>query len=106
MLGALLNECMNHRKFDLEETVGKKLIELEPHHYGRYVGLSNVYAVVKRWDTRSLREAMKKRGVKKFPRFSVVELFGVFHIAHNKSHPNSEETYSLIAKFYCVSNET
>ncbi|KAI9120494.1 hypothetical protein K1719_007527 [Acacia pycnantha] len=27
MLGALLNGCINHRKFDLAETVGKKLIE-------------------------------------------------------------------------------
>ena len=42
ILGALLNGCINHRKFDLAEIVGKKLIELEPHHDGRYVGLSNV----------------------------------------------------------------
>ncbi|KAK4261915.1 hypothetical protein QN277_004850 [Acacia crassicarpa] len=99
MLGALLNGCINHRKFDLAETVGKKLIEIDPYHDGRYVGLSNVYAVVKRWDdARSLREAMERRGVKKSPGFSVVELFGVLHrfIAHDKSHPNSEETYSML----------
>lgn len=99
MLGALLSGCINHRKFDLAERVGKKLIELEPYHDGRYVGLSNVYAVVKRWDdARSLREAMERRGVKKSPGFSFVELFGVLHrfIAHDKSHPHSEQTYSML----------
>lgn len=99
MLGALFHGCINHRKLDLAEIVGKKLIELEPNHDGRYVGLSNVYAVVKRWDeARSLREAMERRGVKKSPGFSFVELFGVLHrfIAHDKSHPSSEETYSML----------
>lgn len=104
MLGALFNGCINHRNFDLAETVGKKLIELEPYHDGRYVGLSNVYAVVKRWDdARSMREAMERRGVKKFPGFSFVELFGVHHrfIAHDKSHPNSEETYPMLNFVVC-----
>ncbi|KAF7808309.1 pentatricopeptide repeat-containing protein [Senna tora] len=99
MLGALLNGCINHRKFDVAEIIGKKLIELEPYHDGRYVGLSNVYAVVKRWDdARNLREAMERRGVKKSPGFSFVELFGVLHrfISHDKSHPNLEETYSML----------
>ncbi|KAA8542799.1 hypothetical protein F0562_023951 [Nyssa sinensis] len=63
MLGALLSGCMNHRKLDLAEIVGKKLIELEPYHDDRYIGLSNVYAVVKRWDeARTMREAMERRG--------------------------------------------
>lgn len=99
MFGALLSGCINHRNFDLAEIVGRKLIELEPNHDGRYIGLSNVYAVVKRWDdARSMREAMERRGVKKSPGFSFVEIAGVLHrfIAHDKTHPNSEETYCML----------
>ncbi|KAK7270152.1 hypothetical protein RIF29_23086 [Crotalaria pallida] len=99
MFGALLSGCINHRNFDLAEIVGWKLIELEPNHDGRYIGLSNAYAVVKRWDdARSTREAMERKGVKKSPGFSFVEISGVLHrfIAHDKTHPNSEETYCML----------
>ncbi|KAK7343317.1 hypothetical protein VNO77_11970 [Canavalia gladiata] len=99
MLGALLSGCINHRNLSLAEIVGRKLIEMEPNHDGRYIGLSNVYAVDKRWDdVRSMREAMERRGVKKSPGFSFVEISGVPHrfIAHDKSHPHSEETYSML----------
>ncbi|KAL0291868.1 UNVERIFIED_CONTAM: Pentatricopeptide repeat-containing protein [Sesamum angustifolium] len=99
MLGALLNGCINHRKLDLAETVGKRLIELDPNHDGRYIGLSNVYAVIRRWDeARSTREAMESRGVKKSPGYSYVEVSGVLRrfIAHDKAHPESEEIYLML----------
>jgi len=99
MLGALLSGCINHRNLALAEIVGRKLIELEPNHDGRYIGLSNMYAVDKRWDdARSMREAMERRGVKKSPGFSFVEISGVLHrfIAHDKTHPDSEETYFML----------
>ncbi|KAK0573032.1 hypothetical protein LWI29_002067 [Acer saccharum] len=101
MLGALLTGCMNHGKLDVAEIVGKKLIELDPDHDGRYVGLSNVYAVFKRWDdARAMREAMEMRGVKKYPGCSFVEMCGTLHrfIAHDKTHPKSENIY-MILKF-------
>ncbi|KAL2323944.1 hypothetical protein Fmac_023002 [Flemingia macrophylla] len=70
ILGALLSGCINHRNLALAEKNGRKLIELEPNYDGRYIGLSNVYAVEKRWDdARSMREAMERRGVKKSPGF-------------------------------------
>ncbi|KDP37513.1 hypothetical protein JCGZ_05952 [Jatropha curcas] len=99
MLGALLNGCMNHGKLDLAETVGRKLIELEPHQDGRYVGLSNVYAIFRRWDkARSMREAMERMGVKKSPGYSFVEMHGALHrfVAHDKSHPSSEQIYMML----------
>ncbi|XP_042005382.1 LOW QUALITY PROTEIN: pentatricopeptide repeat-containing protein At5g08305-like [Salvia splendens] len=98
-LGALLNGCINHREFDLAEIVGKRLVELDPAHDGRYVGLSNVYAVVRRWDkARSTREAMESRGVRKSPGHSCVEVCGVLHrfIAHDKAHPEIEEIYLML----------
>ncbi|XAR54471.1 hypothetical protein NMG60_11029614 [Bertholletia excelsa] len=100
MLGALFNGCMNHRKLDLAEIVGRKLLELEPEHDGRYIGLSNVYAVIKRWDeAKTTREAMEKRGVKKSPGFSFVEIFGTLHrfVAHDKIHPNAEQIYMMLS---------
>ncbi|KAL8201458.1 hypothetical protein R6Q57_012797 [Mikania cordata] len=99
MLGALFNGCINHRNLDLAELVGKKLLELEPDHDGRYVGLSNVYAVIKRWDkARTMREAMDKRGVKKSPGWSFVEILGSTHrfIAHDKTHPQFEQIYDIM----------
>ncbi|GJY47036.1 pentatricopeptide repeat-containing protein [Tanacetum coccineum] len=99
MLGALFNGCINHRNLDLAEVVGKKLVELEPDHDGRYVGLSNVYAVIRRWDeARAMRETMEKRGVKKSPGWSFVEILGSTHrfIAHDKTHPDSEKIYNLL----------
>ncbi|KAM1000032.1 hypothetical protein ACFX2A_006825 [Malus domestica] len=99
ILGALLSRCMNHGELDLAEIVGKKLIEIQPDHDGRYIGLSNVYAFSRRWDdSRSLREAMERRGVKKSPGFSFVEIFGTLHkfIAHDKSYPESGEIYRML----------
>ncbi|PHU17190.1 Pentatricopeptide repeat-containing protein [Capsicum chinense] len=99
MLGALLSGCINHGKLDLAEIVGKRLIDLEPFHDGRYVGLSNVYALKKRWDeAKAMREAMDTRGVKKFPGFSVVEILGTLHrfIAHDKAHPESDQIYTIL----------
>ncbi|POO03546.1 Pentatricopeptide repeat [Trema orientale] len=73
MLGALLSGCINYGRLDLAEIVGGKLIEIEPNHGGRYVGLSNVYSIFQRWDdARRMREAMDRRGVKKFPGLSFV----------------------------------
>ncbi|XP_071694135.1 pentatricopeptide repeat-containing protein At5g08305 [Rutidosis leptorrhynchoides] len=100
MLGALFNGCINHRDFDLAEIVGKKLVELEPDHDGRYVGLSNVYAVINRWDqARTMREEMEKRGVKKSPGWSFVDdiLESPYRfIAHDKTHPQSQKIYELL----------
>lgn len=100
ILGALLSGCVSHGRSDLAEIIGKKLIELEPDHDGRYIGLSNAYAVVKRWaDARTMRQVMERRGVKKSPGFSFVEISGILHgfIAHDKTHPYSEQIYKMLS---------
>ncbi|XP_030448415.1 pentatricopeptide repeat-containing protein At5g08305 isoform X1 [Syzygium oleosum] len=99
MLGALLNGCVNHRRLDIAEIIGRKLIELDPDHDGRYIGLSNIYAVVKRWDdAKVMRAAMEQRGVKKSPGLSFVEIAGTVHrfVARDKTHPSSEEIYVML----------
>ncbi|KAL5722045.1 hypothetical protein ACHQM5_005613 [Ranunculus cassubicifolius] len=99
MLGALLSGCMNHGRLDIGEIVGKRLIELEPEHDGRYVGLSNVYAIARRWeDAKTLRKSMEKKGVKKSPGCSSVDIDGKLHkfIAHDKTHPQSTKIYLML----------
>ncbi|CAN8298729.1 unnamed protein product [Cochlearia groenlandica] len=99
MLGALLNGCINHGNLELAETVGKKLVELQPHNDGRYVGLANVYAINKRYGAaRSMREAMENKGVKKIAGQSIIELDGTPHrfIAHDKTHFNSDKIYTVL----------
>ncbi|KAJ8769991.1 hypothetical protein K2173_009073 [Erythroxylum novogranatense] len=104
MLGALFSGCMNHGKLDLAEIVGRKLIELDPDNDGRYVGLSNIYAVIKRWDeARNMRKAMERRGVKKSPGYSFVEASGAIHrfISHDMSHPSTVEIYLTLHFIVC-----
>ncbi|KNA14503.1 hypothetical protein SOVF_107070 [Spinacia oleracea] len=99
-LGALFSGCMSHGRLDLAEKLGKKLVEVDPHHDGRYVGLSNVYAVIKRWDdAKMMRQAMDITGVKKFPGFSYVEISGNIEMfkAHDKRHPKSVEIYMMVS---------
>ncbi|CAN6805597.1 unnamed protein product [Brassica oleracea] len=99
MLGALLNGCINHGDWELAETVGKRLVELQPDNDGRYVGLANVYAINKRFGAaRSMREAMEKKGVKKVAGHSIIELNGMRHrfIAHDKTHLDFEKIYAAL----------
>ncbi|CAF2118960.1 unnamed protein product [Brassica napus] len=99
MLGALLNGCINHGDWELAETVGKRLVALQPDNDGRYVGLANVYAINKRFGAaRSMREAMEKNGVKKVAGHSIIELNGMRHrfIAHDKTHLDFEKIYAAL----------
>ncbi|XP_043717841.1 pentatricopeptide repeat-containing protein At5g66520-like [Telopea speciosissima] len=72
--GALVGACRIHGNVELGEELGKHLIELEPHHSGRYALLSNIFAVAKRWDDVAVvRKLFKERRVLKNPGNSVVE---------------------------------
>ncbi|XP_011626884.1 pentatricopeptide repeat-containing protein At5g66520-like [Amborella trichopoda] len=73
VLGSLLNACFVHGDDQLGERIGKKLIELEPGHSGRYVGLSNLYAKAGRWgEAEKVRAVMDSRRVRKPPACSMV----------------------------------
>ncbi|XP_020591774.1 pentatricopeptide repeat-containing protein At5g08305 [Phalaenopsis equestris] len=100
LLGALLSACQTHGWMELGEVVGKKLVALEPEHDGRYVGLSNVLAGSERWeDAKKMREEMEKRGVRKAPGRSEIEVGGALQrfIAHDMSHPDSNEVYWMLS---------
>ncbi|TYK26520.1 pentatricopeptide repeat-containing protein [Cucumis melo var. makuwa] len=99
MLGALLSGCMKHGKLDIAKVVGRRLVELDPNHDGRYVGLSNIYAADKRWDdAKNMREAMERKGMKKSPGFSFIEVYGILHrfMAHDKTHGDSKQIFMML----------
>ncbi|KAI5016222.1 hypothetical protein ZWY2020_006073 [Hordeum vulgare] len=99
VLGALLNACHLHGWVELGEVVGRQLVQLQPDHDGRYIGLSNIYAIARRWqEAKKARKVMEERGVKKIPGFSEIDVGGRLHrfIAHDKAHSGSREIYALL----------
>ncbi|CAN6441062.1 unnamed protein product [Victoria cruziana] len=97
--GALLNGCMIHGSVQLGERVANHLIELDPHHSGRYVLLANLYATVGDWDgVRSIRRRMRDRNVTIVPGGSFIEMNGVFDrfLVNDKSHPQSTKIYEML----------
>lgn len=92
--GALLGACRKHGNNEMGKRIGKKLIELQPHHDGFHVLLSNIYASKGEWnDVMEIRGAMMQQGVIKTPGCSMIEADGVVHefLAGDKSHPEMEK---------------
>jgi pentatricopeptide repeat protein len=72
--GALMSSCRMHNNISVGERVGKRLIELEPHHGGRYAVLFNLYVVNGRWeDAKAIRQMMVEKGAKKDTGLSFME---------------------------------
>ena len=97
--GALLNACRIHGDTELGEQVGRRLLELEPNHSGRYVLLSNIYAACGRWDrVAELRRMMRERHVSKTPGCSFIDLGDAIHefVAGDNSHPQLEVIYAKL----------
>lgn len=74
VLGALLGACRLHGATELGDEVGRHLLKLQPHHCGRYVLLSSIYAGAGRWhDASSLRKDMINLGIQKIPSYSMIK---------------------------------
>ncbi|XP_039141221.1 pentatricopeptide repeat-containing protein At1g08070, chloroplastic-like [Dioscorea cayenensis subsp. rotundata] len=101
--GALLGGCRIHENIKIAEDVGKRLLNIQPSHSGRYVLLSNIYATVNRWeDARNVRSMMIANGVAKIPGLSMIELKGAVHqfVAGDQSHPETQKIYSKLAEIF------
>lgn len=97
--GTLLGACKIHGLAELGETIGKKLIELEPAHDGHYVLLSGIYAKAKKWeDVVKVRKLMTNRRTNKVPGWSLIEAHGEVHkfVAGDREHDQSPEIYERI----------
>ncbi|CAL9747657.1 unnamed protein product [Musa acuminata subsp. burmannicoides] len=95
----LLASCKIHKNVNFGEESLKQIIKLEPRHSGDYILLSNIYALVGRWeDAVSVRNQMKEKGITKIPGCSLIELDGTIFefFAEDSSHPQSKEIFSKV----------
>ncbi|KAJ8898636.1 hypothetical protein K2173_004620 [Erythroxylum novogranatense] len=94
--GALLSACRVHSSMDIGLVAADHLFQLAPEQSGYYVLLSNIYAKAGRWqDVTNVRSIMKKKGIKKVPGISNVELNHRVYtfLAGDRSHLQSREIY-------------
>lgn len=81
MWGTLLSACRNHSRLDLAVKAGERLIELNQQVASTYVTMSNLYASIGRWENvRKIRSEMKRRGVRKEPGCSWVEVRNLTYV--------------------------
>ncbi|KAL9235806.1 hypothetical protein vseg_010541 [Gypsophila vaccaria] len=99
VLGAMLGACKIHKNVELGEKAAYKLFELDPDDGGYHVLLSNIYSAASLWDKMSeVRSMMDKKGLRKTPGCSLVELRNELHTFHSGStiHPQSKEIYAYL----------
>ncbi|XP_062098694.1 pentatricopeptide repeat-containing protein At1g34160 [Humulus lupulus] len=93
----LLGASKTYGNVEMAEIASQKLMEMGSSSCGDFVLLSNVYAAHKRWDdVGRVRQAMKKKDVKKIPGFSYTEVKGVIHkfVNGDQSHEKWREIYA------------
>ncbi|XP_022719113.1 pentatricopeptide repeat-containing protein At3g12770-like [Durio zibethinus] len=98
---ALLAACKIHKNTVLGEMAARQLVYLEPQNCGYNVSMSNIYAVANRWnDVARVRKAMKKKGMKKEPGLSSIEVNGYVHefITGDKSHPQIGKINDMVSE--------
>ncbi|RYR43539.1 hypothetical protein Ahy_A08g039941 isoform A [Arachis hypogaea] len=86
----LLAACRAHKNVELAEKVLDKIILVDPENIGAYILMSNIYSSAQRWkDASKLRTYMRKKGLKKTPACSWIEVGYKVHTftAGDKSHP-------------------
>ncbi|KAJ6811321.1 pentatricopeptide repeat-containing protein-like, chloroplastic [Iris pallida] len=76
--GSLLSACRSCGNVEIGERAAAKIIELDPRDAGGYMNLSNGYASCGDFDRAvRVRTAMERKGVRKEPGCSVIEVDGV-----------------------------
>ncbi|XP_058070412.1 pentatricopeptide repeat-containing protein At2g03880, mitochondrial [Magnolia sinica] len=90
----LLGACRVHHNVKLAVYAAKRILELEPNDEGAYILLSNIYANSWRWDdVEDVRKAMRRRGLKKEPGRSWIEVDKQIHafVVGDRSHPQIDD---------------
>ncbi|CAH9074363.1 unnamed protein product [Cuscuta epithymum] len=99
VFGAMLGACKIHKNVELGEKVADKLFELEPDDGGYYVLLANIYASASLWKkVAQVRILMEKKGIRKAPGCSLVDLRNEVHTFYSGStaHPLSKQIYAYL----------
>ncbi|KAL5697794.1 hypothetical protein ACHQM5_028910 [Ranunculus cassubicifolius] len=97
--GALLTACKASGDVETSRSILRHVVELETDDSGVYVLLANIFASSDRWeDAAMVRKIMKRKGVKKFPGSSVIELDGKTHefLVGDTNHPQKRDIHLVI----------
>lgn len=95
----LLSACRVHKNVELAEKVAREIFTIDPKNIGAYTLLSNMYGAAGRWkEAAKLRKTMKKKGMRKKPACSWVEVKNKLHafVAGDKSHPLYEQIHEAL----------
>ncbi|XWS58627.1 hypothetical protein CRYUN_Cryun08bG0051000 [Craigia yunnanensis] len=95
----LLSACRVHKNLELAEKVVKEIFKVDPQNVGAYILMSNIYAAARRWkDAAKMRIFMKKKGIRKEPACSWIEVKNSIHtfISGDKSHPLYNRIYKAL----------
>ncbi|KAJ8645516.1 hypothetical protein MRB53_007264 [Persea americana] len=99
VFGAMLGACKIHQNIELGEKAAYRLFELEPDDAGYHVLLANIYKAASMWeDVAKVRTMMEKRGLKKTPGCSFIELKNEVHTFYSgsTSHPQTKMIYAKL----------
>ncbi|KAL3627314.1 hypothetical protein CASFOL_028677 [Castilleja foliolosa] len=104
--GALIGACRIHGNVDMIKRAAKKFFELEPDNAGKYVVLSNAYAMFGFWkNVAEIRSLMKGSGIKKEPGYSMIEMqkeVHFFFMGHN-THKQTEQIHEWVRDLTFIS---
>ncbi|KAJ8430176.1 hypothetical protein Cgig2_006684 [Carnegiea gigantea] len=97
----LLSACRVHGDLELGKVVGKTILELDPDSPVNYVLISNIFANGGYWkESQVLREAAKRKGLKKDAGQSWVEINKIVHFFYG-----GDDTHPLTSKIHHVLKE-
>ncbi|XP_024533003.1 pentatricopeptide repeat-containing protein At4g21065 [Selaginella moellendorffii] len=97
----MLSACRLQKDVLRAEIAAEKCYEIEPTRPSAYLLMSNLYAALERWDdVEKVRRLMERRGVKKEPGLSCIEVKNRLHEfgAADKSHPQKDLIYEELRK--------
>ncbi|KAL5995975.1 hypothetical protein ACLOJK_026048 [Asimina triloba] len=99
VLEALLSGCKTYKNIDMGVRIADRLLSLDTQNPGIYVMLSNIYAEGGRWvDVDNVRNLMRKRGLRKTPGYSLIEVGNQVHafFAGDDSHPCWAQIHQML----------
>ncbi|CAI8611320.1 unnamed protein product [Vicia faba] len=95
----LLGACVNHNHLLLAEKARERVNELDPHHDGDYVLLSNAYGGVGNWGGKAgLRNSLRQNRIAKEPGLSFIHIDQMVHefVSGDHSHPQWEKITNFL----------
>ncbi|KAK8955745.1 Pentatricopeptide repeat-containing protein [Platanthera guangdongensis] len=98
---ALLGACQVYSNYELGELAAQELLELEPENPGNHVLISNTFAAMGKWkDVKELRLKMMKKGLKKDPACSWIEVGSKINtfVARDNYHEDLPKIHAKLAE--------